>query len=114
MAPPAALRQLEGQGGEKFDAALVSELAHALGPYPVGTLVEMVDGSLGLVWSRRPGQPLQPNVIVTHDGARQLLAEPQLTVAHGAADIVRSLPPHTARMDATRIDNALRNLPPAA
>jgi HD-GYP domain-containing protein (c-di-GMP phosphodiesterase class II) len=113
MAPPAALRQLDTQRGEKFDAALVTELAHALGPHPVGTLVELVDGSVGLVHAQRPGYPQQPHVVMTHDAARQPLAEPKVVTACGAMDIVRSLPPHTVRIDTSHLDSALRRLEPA-
>jgi HD-GYP domain-containing protein (c-di-GMP phosphodiesterase class II) len=114
MSPHAALRQLDGLRGEKFDAALVDELGRALGLYPVGTLVELVNGSLGLVCGQRHRQPLQPHVIVTHDAGRQALAEPVVVEADGAMDIVRTLPPHVLRIDTARLESALRTLHHAA
>jgi hypothetical protein len=114
MSAPSALRQLEVQQGEKLDAALIGELTHALGAYPIGTLVELVDGSLGLVCASPHGHTLQPHVIVTHDASRQALASPHITETSSGADIIRSLPPHVAQIDTNRLDPVLRGFRPAA
>jgi HD-GYP domain-containing protein (c-di-GMP phosphodiesterase class II) len=114
MSPHAALRQLDGLRGEKYDAALVNELAHVLGIYPVGTLVELADGCLGLVCGQRPRHPLQPRLVVTHDAARQPLAEPRIVAASGNSEIVRSLPPHVVPGDSSRLEAALQGFHHAA
>lgn len=115
MSPHAALRQLDGLRDQKFDAALVTELIHALGVYPIGTAVEIVDGSLGLVCGQRRHQPLQPHILVTHDAERQPLAEPRLAATGGGAEILRTLPPNLVHLDPARIGHVLQRLyPPAA
>jgi hypothetical protein len=109
VSPNAALRQLDALRDAKFDAALVTELILALGVYPVGTLVELADGTVGLVSRQRPHHALRPDVIVTHDARRQALPVPQT----GAADevgILRALPPRVVEVDAARLEPALRRL----
>jgi HD-GYP domain-containing protein (c-di-GMP phosphodiesterase class II) len=106
MSPNAALRQLDVLRNQKFDAALITELILAMGVYPVGTLVELVDGRRGLVCGQRPRQPLQPHVIITHDGHRQPLAEAEL--AAGEYGILRALPPRVVTTEAVRLEPALR------
>jgi HD-GYP domain-containing protein (c-di-GMP phosphodiesterase class II) len=107
MSPYAALRQLDGLREEKFDAALVTELIHALGVYPSGTLVELADGRVGLVCGQQPGHPLQPDVLVTHDTSRQPLPDAVVVATAGATDIFRTLPPNAVRIDRARLEPAL-------
>ncbi|MCC7488040.1 MAG: DUF3391 domain-containing protein [Gammaproteobacteria bacterium] len=114
MSPHAALRQLEGLAGEKYDAALVDELVQALGVYPCGTLVELDDGRVGLAWTPRPGHPLQPEVLVTHDARRQPLPLPVLVSAAGATGIFRSLPPSALIIGTDVLAAALERERPAA
>ena len=109
LSPHAALRQIEAQRDHKFDAALVTEMTHALGLYPVGSLVELTDGRLGLVCAQRPRHPLQPLVLITHDGGRQPLAEPAL-VSGRAARILGALPPQAVALDMVRLESALQDL----
>lgn len=62
-----ALRYLNGQRRSKFDAALLQEFIHALGIYPTGTWVELLDGSVGVVCEQNPHWPLTPRVaVITH------------------------------------------------
>lgn len=107
VSPHAALRQLQGLAGEKYDAALLDELVEALGVFPCGTLVELADGRVGLAWMPRPGQPLQPDVLVTHDARRQPLPVPVVTATGGAADIFRTLPPSAVRISMAALAAAL-------
>jgi hypothetical protein len=107
MSPHAALRQLQALGDARFDSALVEELVHALGVYPVGTPVGLGDGSAGFVCAQRARLPLQPHVLVSHDVRREPLAEPRVVAAEGALAIVRALPAHVLRPDALRERRAL-------
>ncbi|MDP6415196.1 MAG: HD domain-containing phosphohydrolase, partial [Gammaproteobacteria bacterium] len=66
-----ALRFLSALRQTKFDAALVDEFILSLGIYPIGTRVQLDDGSTGLVLGQNSGQPRQPNVLLTHDTAGQ-------------------------------------------
>jgi HD-GYP domain-containing protein (c-di-GMP phosphodiesterase class II) len=114
VSPHTALRQLDGLRDENYDAALVSELIRALGLYPVGTLVELSDGGLGVVCGHEPRHPLQPRLVVTHDASRQAVAEPHVVTTNGATGIVRSLPPNVVHIDSKRLVAALHRFHHAA
>lgn len=114
ISPHAALRQLDALRAERYDSALVNELVRALGLYPVGTLLELSDGRLGVVCGQQPRHPLQPHLVITHDGARRPLADPRVVTANGATEIVRSLPPSVATIDLGRLGSTLRSFHNAA
>jgi HD-GYP domain-containing protein (c-di-GMP phosphodiesterase class II) len=109
MSPHAALRQLDSLRDHKFDAALVTELTHAMGIYPVGTVVELTGGEVGLVCGQRRRHPLQPLLIVTHGLMRQALREPYITVTGSGSDILRALPPQAVTVDAAQLEPVLRS-----
>lgn len=110
LSPSAALRQLTGLAGDQFDAALVGELAGALGPYPSGTLVELADGSVGLVHA---GPPAQPEVLLSHDAQRRPLAVPAVVFVGDEADIFRALPPNAVAIGPAELERALGCRPAA-
>jgi HD-GYP domain-containing protein (c-di-GMP phosphodiesterase class II) len=63
LMPAEALSLLYAKEGRKFDQKLLGLLIRILGVYPPGTLVQLNDGSLGLVVS--PGrESLRPKVLV--------------------------------------------------
>ncbi len=59
-----ALRYLNGQRRTKFDDALLQEFIHAMGIYPTGTWVELLDGSIGVVCAQNPHWPLAPRIAI--------------------------------------------------
>jgi HD-GYP domain-containing protein (c-di-GMP phosphodiesterase class II) len=69
-----ALRYLNGQRRSKFDGALMQEFIHAMGIYPTGTWVELLDGSIGVVCSQDARWPLTPRVAVIKDSAGEKIA----------------------------------------
>jgi HD-GYP domain-containing protein (c-di-GMP phosphodiesterase class II) len=97
LSPHAALMQLENLSDRYFDAALVHELRRAIGAWPVGTLVELADLRVGLVFAQH--QLLHPRVIVTHDSARHPLAVPTVLMAAGDVAVRRALAPHSVMVD---------------
>lgn len=105
--PHAALRHLDTQRGVKFDTALVTELVHALGVYPVGTWVELLDGTAGLVCGQQPRFPVRPYIVVAHDAAQRPFHKPRVVEADGVTDIVWTLPPNVAPVDVPRLEFAL-------
>jgi hypothetical protein len=62
-----ALRYLNGQRHSRFDDSLLQEFIHAMGVYPTGTWVELLDGSLGIVCAQDSGWPLTPRVALIAD-----------------------------------------------
>lgn len=59
-----ALRYLNGQRRTKFDDALLQEFIRALGIYPTGTWVELLDGSIGVVCAQNQHWPLAPRIAI--------------------------------------------------
>ena len=79
-----ALRHLNTWRDSKFDAALVDEFILAIGVYPVGTSVKLMDGSVGVVCRQNTGDPKRPDVLLMRDsGGRalktMLVIEPTLS-----------------------------------
>ena len=77
LSPSHALRQLYDKGGAQYDPALVSAFVKTVGIYPVGTLVLLESGHLGVVEQLNPENMLTPLVrIFYHTGRQQYLTEP--------------------------------------
>jgi HD-GYP domain-containing protein (c-di-GMP phosphodiesterase class II) len=88
-----ALRYLNGQRRSKFDGALMQEFIHAMGIYPTGTWVELLDGSVGVVCAQDARWPLAPSVALTKNtlGAH---IEPRLVTTSRMNPIINAR--HTA------------------
>jgi HD-GYP domain-containing protein (c-di-GMP phosphodiesterase class II) len=87
-----ALRYLNTWRNTRFDAALVDEFIHAIGIYPVGTNVELTDGSIGTVCRHEPDEPKRPHVLITSDRHGKTLDLPQVAEPAPHRRIQRSLP----------------------
>ncbi|WP_185827442.1 HD-GYP domain-containing protein [Halomonas nitroreducens] len=81
-----------------FDGRLVDRFIDWIGLYPLGTLVELNNGMVGIVVAQVPDQPLRPQVLVKLDerkaaipGKRVDLAEPALGGFRLSVD--KALPP---------------------
>jgi hypothetical protein len=88
-----ALRYLNGQRRSKFDGALMQEFIHAMGIYPTGTWVELLDGSIGVVCSQDARWPLAPQVAITRN-AQGVDTEPHTVIASRMNPIINAR--HTA------------------
>lgn len=102
-----ALRYLNHERGQRFDAALVDEFVHALGVYPTGTQVQLVDGSAGIVCAQNPEWPLRPTVLLTHDAAGKRLEPPRLLPSGLGGHIARALEPAPPEHDAAALERAI-------
>jgi len=87
-----ALRFLDALRDIKFDSALVDEFIRAVGVYPTGTCVELIDGSVGLVCGQNAGLPKTPNVLLTTDSSGQALKTLQILEPGQNIRISRALP----------------------
>ena len=77
MSPSLALRQLYEEGGKQYDPALVAAFVKTVGIFPVGTLVLLESGHLGVVEQLHPDNMLTPVVLVFyHTGRQQYLTTP--------------------------------------
>lgn len=64
LAPESALAALLGWSGRLFCPDLVEHFAAMLGPYPVGSLVELASGEIAVVVDRNAGARLHPRLVV--------------------------------------------------
>ena len=69
MAPSAALNMLYKWRGVFFDASLVEQFIRCIGIFPVGSVVELNSGEVGLIIAQNPAKRLQPRVMVIRDAA---------------------------------------------
>ena len=84
-----ALRYLNNQRNRQFDDTLVQEFIQALGIYPTGTWVELLDGSIGIVCAQNNAWPLAPRVAVLSNDKGEKRS-PQVIVANRSNPIVRT------------------------
>ncbi|MFH2129422.1 MAG: HD domain-containing phosphohydrolase, partial [bacterium] len=62
--PPATIRYLEAMIGMEYDEKVWLEFYQIMGPYPVGSVVKLNDGSLGFVMHVPDTEPDRPRVTV--------------------------------------------------
>ena len=67
VAPSAAISSLYKARDVLFDAGLVEQFIRFIGIFPVGSLVELNSGEVGVVISQNPEQRLKPRVMVIRD-----------------------------------------------
>jgi HD-GYP domain-containing protein (c-di-GMP phosphodiesterase class II) len=84
-----ALRYLNGQRRAKFDGALMQEFIHAMGVYPTGTWVELLDGSIGVVCAQDSRWPLAPRVAMVCDANGENVS-PRIVLASRANPIINA------------------------
>lgn len=77
MAPPQALRKLLEWSDRHFDPPLVQSFIRCVGIYPVGTLVRLTSGRLGLVIKSSQDALLQPVVRVFMDARWRAYLTPE-------------------------------------
>jgi HD-GYP domain-containing protein (c-di-GMP phosphodiesterase class II) len=107
MPPANALSVLYKGRGKQFHPALVEQFIQCIGVFPVGSVVELNSGEIGVVIAQNEVRRLQPRVMVVQDAARNpvrpykildLMKEPKAT-ANEPYRILRTL-----EYDAVKID----------
>lgn len=105
ISPTDALRKIYEWSKFHFNPALVQSFMRTIGIYPVGTLVRLESGRLGVVIEQNDKNLLTPKVKVVFDPREQRYLEPVVvdlsrTMGHGGADrIIRHEPPNRWRID---------------
>lgn len=69
LAPSAAVVQLLKERGTAFHAGLVEQFIQCLGAFPVGSVVELNSGEIGIVIGQSDTQRLKPTVIVMREAS---------------------------------------------
>lgn len=78
MSPSEALRYLYLYRDTLFDAKLTEAFIKCLGIYPVGSLVELVSGEVGIVISSPPGEHLHPHLMLVRTTDKRPYDPPRL------------------------------------
>ncbi len=73
-----ALKHMYNLRGELFDADLVEEFIRCIGIYPVGSVVELSGGQVGVVISAEPDQRLMPKIMLVRDEAKRPYYPPRI------------------------------------
>jgi HD-GYP domain-containing protein (c-di-GMP phosphodiesterase class II) len=68
-----AMRQLNNLAGVEFPAEVVEQFLQAVGVFPVGTLVELNTGEVGVVIAQNRIRRLRPKIMVLLDREKQSL-----------------------------------------
>lgn len=73
-----ALSTIHSGSNELFDARLVTRFTETIGTYPLGTIVEMQTGEVGLVVANNPTHRLRPRIKLLLDANKVPLGKEQL------------------------------------
>ena len=93
MAPVEALRKLQEWSKFHFNEELVRHFIRSVGIYPVGTLVKLESGLLGIVLEQNGADLLSPVLRVVYDAGNRWAVTPydlDLAAADGSADRIVS------------------------
>jgi cyclic di-GMP phosphodiesterase len=78
VSPSAAISMLYKRRGVYFDAHLVEQFIRCLGIFPIGSLVELNTGEVGVVIAQNAAKRLLPRVMVVRDARRNPLIPQKL------------------------------------
>ncbi len=78
MSASEALRHLYRHRDSLFDAKLTEAFIQCLGVYPVGSLVELDSGEVGIVMSSPPGEHLHPRLMLVRGPDKRPYKQPRL------------------------------------
>jgi hypothetical protein len=92
-----AIEQLYQWRGIDFQTELVEQFIQVVGIYPVGSLVELSNGSVGVVIGQNEHYRLRPLIMVLLDADKQLLDEFHELDLRAGLESQGSAPPSIAR-----------------
>ena len=75
LTPKSALQVMAGEEGAHFKPRLLRRFFDMIGVYPLGSLVQLNTGEVGVVRKRNPADPERPQVLVVRDADGKPLAE---------------------------------------
>ena len=78
MAAYDAARNLNEMRGKQFQAEVVEQFLRTIGMFPTGSVVELSDGTVGVVLEQNRMHPLRPKVMLLLDKAHQLFDQPRI------------------------------------
>lgn len=107
ISPHDAVKKLYDWSNSEFQSELIEQFIQVVGVYPVGTLVELSDGRVGVVVAQHEVRRLRPKVMLILDRDRQLLSKFKIIDLYyevqgqdGASlDIVKTVNPRSYGID---------------
>ncbi len=100
LAPDVAMRIMEKDATDKFDAELFAGFRRMLGYYPPGTCLQLSDGRIAVARSTNLLDPERPYVLVVRDAAGEELEPPEaLDLSAGEIQVEQPLEPELAGVD---------------
>lgn len=108
FAPDAVLKKMWEEAGKSFDKILLKRFIHMMGLYPIGSVVELNDGRIGLVMDYPDeNERMRPLVLtLVHDDAGNwqrgesiYLADQAIPEEPGHLNITRVIPPAKLRVN---------------
>jgi len=78
MSPHDAIKYLYKYRNTHYQDELIEQFIQTLGAYPVGTLVELSNGEVGIVIGQNQVRRLLPKVIIILDDQKNMVADPQV------------------------------------
>jgi HD-GYP domain-containing protein (c-di-GMP phosphodiesterase class II) len=73
-----AARELNEMRDEQFHGEVVEQFLQAIGMFPTGSVIELSDGSAGLVLEQNRSNPLQPKVLILREKDSDMLPAPRV------------------------------------
>jgi HD-GYP domain-containing protein (c-di-GMP phosphodiesterase class II) len=70
-----AMKQLIAQGSNKFDPVILRVFISKMSVYPIGSIVELNDNSIGIVIGSAQDKPLRPIIKLVYDGSRKKIED---------------------------------------
>jgi len=86
-------RLLNEMRGKQFDAEVVDQFLRAIGMFPTASVVELNNGTVGLVIEQNPDNALRPKVMLLRDRDKQPIDRPRIVE-------LRDLPPDATHANA--------------
>jgi HD-GYP domain-containing protein (c-di-GMP phosphodiesterase class II) len=78
MSPTEAMRYLYLYRDKLFDGMLIEAFIKCLGIYPIGSLIELETGDVGIVISVQPGELLHPKLLLIMGHDKKIFAKPKI------------------------------------
>ncbi|WP_295893678.1 HD-GYP domain-containing protein [uncultured Vibrio sp.] len=100
MSSAEAFKIILGLTPNHLDADLVYKFINSIGVYPVGSLVELSDGKVGIIWTSNASQPLKPEVKCFYSNKHNHFTDVSFVdIKSSALTIVKAISPSTLSVD---------------
>jgi len=78
MAAYESARELNEMRGKEFQTEVVEQFLRTIGMFPTGSIVELSDGTVGMVLEQNRVQSLRPKLMILLDTSHNMLGQPKI------------------------------------